>query len=171
MGGANNVDIREGDVFRFSYSDEYRKKLFEPHHCFDGQLVAVPSIGGLILMDTYWLHGFEPRHDGRSFTVEEAQERGTLTLVCNLNETTKVSKSDIQYYDDDDWFNLSYQHGCYPWFAIRNGATKSKEKIVGVLREKMAAERRAIELATFNIERLGRYAQLAEDGRLSEVYL
>lgn len=165
------MTIREGDIFRFSYSTEYRKKLFEPHHCFDGQLVAVKAGDGLILMDSYWLHQFQPRDDSRWFTEEDARSKGELTLVCNINDVEKVEQWRTDYYDDADVFDLSYQHRCYPYFAVRKGAPRSKDKMVQVVREKIQKERRAIESALSSIERLARTEQMINDGRIEDAYI
>lgn len=165
------MDIREGDVFRFSYSGEQRAKLFEPYHCFDGQLVAVIEGGSIRLMDSYWLHEFKPRHDSRWFTEDDAMAKGELTFVCNLGDVQKVDKWQTQYYDDADVFDLSYQHRCYAFHAIRKGASKSKGKMLQVIEEKLQAERRAIESANWTIERLTKEAKKIEEGRLEEVYL
>lgn len=166
------MDIREGDIFSFSYSTEYRAKLFEPHHCFDGQLVAAREGDGIVLVDTYWLYQFQPRGDSsRRFTESDARKKGELRLVCNLHDVNKIEKHDAQYYDDTDVFDLSYQHRCYPYFALRNGATRSKEKMRIVVRDKMKRERSNIESAIYNIERLARTELMIEEGRVDEVYL
>ena len=164
--------IREGDIFRFSYSDESRAKKFEPYHCFDGQLLAVKEGDGIVLLDTYWLYQFQPSGDGRRFTEATAKEQGALTFVCNLAEVDKVhSESETQYFDAADVFDLSSQHRCYPYFAVRKGAERSKEKMLSVLQEKMHKERSAIDSAAYNIQHLSRQMLLVEQDRLEEVYL
>lgn len=166
-----SLDLHEGDVFRFSYSTEYRAKLFMPDHCFDGQLVALDYCESIILFDTYWLHGFKPSEGGAQFTQEEALARGELTFVCNLNDVEMIDKGRAQYYDDADIFNLSYQHQCSPYFAIRKGAERSQAKMSRKIEEKMQEERRSIESAISRIGLLTRAKLLTEEGRLSEVYL
>lgn len=166
-----SLDLREGDVFRFSYSTEYRAKLFMPDHCFDGQLVALDYCESIILFDTYWLLGSKPCGDAMRFTQEEALARGELTFVCNLNDVEVIDTWFAQYYDDADVFDLSYQHQCYPYFAIRKGAERSQSKIFRKIEEKMQEERRSIESAICRIGLLTRARLLTEEGRLSEVYL
>lgn len=164
--------VKLGDIFRFHYSEEQAAKRHMPYHCFDGQLVAVEcERNGIILLDSYWLYQFQPRGDGRRFTVDQAQQEGELTFVCNLNEVEKVDKGTTQYFDDGDVFDLSYQHHCYPYFAIRKGAKRSQEKMRRVVAEKVSEERRKIESAASQIEWLGRQLQKIEDGRLEEAYL
>jgi hypothetical protein len=102
--------IREGDVFRFRYSDT--TKRFMPYHCFDGQLIAFKQPdGSLLLRDTYWLHAcpdFKERSDTRTFTEAEAREQGELAFVCNLGQTDRIEKYALPYYDEADVFDLSH---------------------------------------------------------------
>jgi hypothetical protein len=165
--------IREGDVFRFRYSDT--TKRFMPYHCFDGQLIAFKQPdGSLLLRDTYWLHAcpdFKERSDTRTFTEAEAREQGELAFVCNLGQTDRIEKYALPYYDEADVFDLSHQHGCYPYFALRKGAEKSPDKIRRVIGERIAEARRKIELAEWDIKRMTEFALKVEAGELSEVYL
>lgn len=165
------VDVREGDVFRFSYSEAERKRRFEPSHCFDGQLVAFKRAAGIRLVDTYWLHGLQDRHDSTCFTPDEAERFGTLTYVCNLNEVYNASESETNYFDDADVFNLSYQHQCYKNFVIRIGAARSPEKMMLVIEQRIADATREISSAVRSIQRLNEFAEKVKSGNLTEVYL
>jgi len=63
--------IKEFDVFDFRYKPEIEEDMFEPYHCFDGQLIAKKDDkGGIYLEDTYWSSG------GKIFTLQEAQKGG-----------------------------------------------------------------------------------------------
>lgn len=124
--------MKNNDVYRFQYNDEQRKKIFMSDHCFDGQLVFRDGM----LYDTYW--GLDLRGlDGRCFTPEEAVQHGELTFVCNLDEVAKVSEHAYPQYADEDSFNLSHQHGCYKYFAVRKGAKKSVAKQLAILDERV----------------------------------
>lgn len=144
--------MRELDVYRFSYNEHTLAKMFEPHHCFDGQLVYRYGY----LLDTYW--GFDARGNmGRRFTPAEARAKGTLTFVCNLNDTEPIQDYLFPQYDEADRFNLCHQHGCYKKFAIRKGATKSLQKRLEILdarvKEAKQDAERAMRSAFWCIER------------------
>lgn len=113
------VKVREGDVFRFSYSDAYRQKAngHDLHWCFDGQLI-VQANGRLV--DTYW---GSPGVDGRQWaTFADAERDGTLTFVCNLHDVDVVEEYITRAYAAEDVFNLTSHHGYRRKFAIRRGA-------------------------------------------------
>lgn len=144
---------REGDVFRFSYSPESweqaRRGLGhgDLHWCFDGQLIYRDGL----LCDTYW--GLTWGGDnGRHFTLAEAQARGTLTFMCNLQDVEKIPDYDFGLYVDGDAFNLSHQHGCYKYFVKRKGAKKSVELMLAALDAKVTAAKDAIERAARHLE-------------------
>ena len=130
------------DVYRFSYSAEWRTKLFEPSHCFDGQLIYREGV----LTDTYW--GIEPRGDGgRRFSQQEAEQKGALTFVCNLNDVEQIQEHLFPQYADGDAFNLSHQHGCYKYFVVKKGARKSTEKRLAILAERVKTAKHEAEYA------------------------
>lgn len=166
--------IREGDVFRFRYSAERAPKHM-PYHCFDGQLIAFKQPdGSLLLRDTYWLYAhpdFKERSDTRSFTEDDARERGELEFVCNLGDVERVEKDRTLYYDDGDVFDLSHQHRCYPYFAIRKGAERCPEKMRREIASKIQDAERRINSAKWEIERMHGYAAKVDAGQLDEVYL
>ena len=82
------VQFRENDVFNFRYKPEEAKKRFETYHCFDGTLVVKKySNDKLYLVDTYWCGG-----DNKTFTPDEAIEKGELTFLCNLDEMVDIKK-------------------------------------------------------------------------------
>lgn len=114
------MEIKLGDVFRFQYT--YQPGERDRYWCFDGQLVATAHNGGIMLVDTYWCTS----GSNRQFTQEEAEAKGTLKLVCNLNEVEEI-KDGTFYYDEKDVFDLSYQHNCYKRFMKRKGAPRSRD--------------------------------------------
>jgi len=126
----DKIDIKEGDVFKFRFNQEYLDKfpLSDPYHCFDGQLVVVTkSDGNLILEDTYW------NGNRKKFKLDQLELNGTLTFVCNLNDVDECSESDVRYYNDNDIIDLSYQHGCYKRFVKRRGSKRSKEVMLNFI--------------------------------------
>jgi hypothetical protein len=128
------MEIKLNDVYKFWYNEEWSKKIFDPSWCFDGQLIVKQDReGNLYLRDTYW----GSNSDSKSFTLEQALERGNLTFICNLNDVEPIKKYETDYYVDEDIFNLSTQHGCYMDFYKRKGAEKSPVKMEQVLKDKI----------------------------------
>jgi hypothetical protein len=161
--------IREGDVFRFQWSEaEYAKVRpgGDLNWCFDGQLVMRNGK----LWDTYWgFDGFSC--DSKWFTKADAEARGTLTFVCNLNDVEIVrDRSRLRYFDDADCFNLCYQHGCYKQYAVRKGAQRSQTKMLSEVEEKVRNVRGEIESAVrsgmSDLERLAEYRAKVTAGDL-----
>lgn len=156
--------MNDGDVFRFQYNEVERKKAAEGwagilDHCFDGQLVWHAERG--FFHDTYW--GFDV-HDnsGVRFTLEEAERKGALTFVCNMNEVERIDERLYPQYADGDAFNLSHQHGCHKLYAIRRGAKKSLEKQLAILETRTEkAKRDADSVVHYAFHEIERSQQLA----------
>lgn len=128
------MEIKLNDVYRFRYNEEWRKKIHDCNWCFDGQLIVREnSKGQLYLEDTYWGRSAE----NKSFTLEQALERGNLTFICNLDEVESIEPSELCYYDDEDLFDLSHQHNCYKDYYKRIGAEKSYKKMEQVLKARI----------------------------------
>lgn len=157
------VQFKENDVYYFRYNAEEVKTMFNPYHCFDGQLIVRKKENGeLYLEDTYWGSG-----GNRRFTIEAAQKEGVLTFKCNLNDVETVSKHDLQYFDHVDLFDLSHQHGCYKSYAKRKGAQRSKEKMLAVIAEKIESNESEIRSAKRNIERLNESKAKLDAGEIN----
>lgn len=141
-------EIRDGDVFGFAYNQaEYDKARGDLHWCFDGQLVARDGK----LYDTYW--GLDRRGvDGRDFSPAEAESRGLLRFVCNLNDVEKIDEREYPLYADGDAFNLSHQHGCYKHFVKRKGAKKDPDRMIAAAHKLVANARDDIERGVSRLE-------------------
>jgi hypothetical protein len=173
-------EIKEGDVFDFDYSDaffENKRKAGHPHehwyyrHCFDGQLVAVAVGDQILLRDTYWAfwdkeicHFVFSGDSGRAFSAEEARKNGVLKLQFNLTDVEPAHNEVADYYDDSDYFNISYQHGCYKCFVLKKGAKKSQAKMLQAIDSKIADAARDKEMAEWRIERLQTERKRIEEG-------
>ncbi len=130
------MEIKVNDVYKFAYNEEWCKKKAEPYWCFDGTLIVKQgNDGNLYLVDTYW--GMDGGSSNKTFTLEEALEKGSLHFYCNLDEVEECSEYDFNYYADEDLFDLSYQNRCYRRFYKRKGAKRSAEKMKKVLEEKI----------------------------------
>jgi len=62
------------------------------------------------------------------FTLEKAQERGTLKYYCNLDDLEKIEKYETDEYDDEDLFRLSDQHACVERCIYWYKENRCKEK-------------------------------------------
>ena len=151
------VQFRVNDVFSFRYNEEEARKRFEPYHCFDGQFIVKQRENGeLYLMDTYWASkydGFRHRSDCKWKTIEDAQKQGELTFRCNLDEVEEIREHELQYYDDEDLFNLSYQHDCYEFYVKRKGAERSIDKMLQSIKHKIEDAEYRKKSAEWDIER------------------
>lgn len=163
----NQVSIRLNDVFRFWYHPDVAEKIFNPSHCFDGKLIVKQDANGLLyLEDTYWASG----SDNYRWSLEETLRRGTIELICNLDEIARINEYEQNYYDDNDILDLSWQHGCYKQFAIRKGAVRSKEKMLKTLRGKIEEAERDVNYNKRQIERAKRNIEKVAAGDL-DIYL
>ena len=159
------MEIKLNDVYKFRYHEEVRnKKVFDPYWCFDGQLIVKENKNGLYLEDTYW------SGDSRKFTLEEALQDGILTFVCNLDDVIECREYNLQYYEDEDTFNLSYQSGCYKKYCVRKNAKRSPEKMKSVLNEKIEESERKIKWLTSDVESYKKKLQEVEKGNL-DIYI
>lgn len=160
------VTARDGDVFGFAYSQESWDRAKsglghgDLHWAFDGQLIYRDGL----LCDTYW--GLEWRGDsGRSFTVADAQAKGELVYVCNLNDVEKIPDYDYELYAGGDAFNLSYQHGCYRHFVRRKGARKDKDRMTEAVHRKVQEARDELDRAVRRLE----WAVLERERKLAKI--
>jgi hypothetical protein len=135
------VQFKENNVYLFRYNEAELKARFSPYHCFDGQLVVkVNSKGEKYFVDTYWASkydGFVSSQGVESKTIDEALSQGELTFVCNLNDVEEIKECERKYYDDEDIFDLSYQHHCYSYFVKRKGAVRSQAKMLQSIKTKI----------------------------------
>jgi hypothetical protein len=160
------IKFKLNDVYSFSYNEEFRKNHSgDLYWCFDGQLVVKRKAGDeLYLEDTYWIS------ENRKFTLKEAQEKGNLTFKCNLDEVEELNEHNLCYYDDNDIIDLSYQHHCYTRYVLRKGATRSKEKMLSIAKEKIDNAQHKIEYAKGEIKRINETIEKINNGDLN-VYL
>jgi metal-sulfur cluster biosynthetic enzyme len=158
------MEIKVNDVYRFRYNEETKKKMFDSSWSFDGQLIVKEKNESLYLEDTYW------NSSNVIFTLEEILEKGTLTFVCNLDEVKEIREYDIQYYDDKDIFDLSYQHHCYIKYYIKNDTKRSIEKMRTILNEKIAKSKFEIAWETTQIKRNEEKLKELENGNL-DIYI
>lgn len=161
------MELKLNDVYKFYYNDEWSKKKTDPYWCFDGQLIVKPdSNGRLYLKDTYWGGSCEDK----VFTLKQALERGELTFICNLDEIEPCEKYNLNYYDDEDIFDLSSQHHCYEKYYIKKGAKKSAAKLERIINEKIKNSEYEIEWNEREIKNLNESLSKVKSGNLN-VYI
>ncbi len=156
------IQLREGDVFRFTYSDtECAKSTADLRWCVDGQVVVRDGR----LCDTYW--GFdasEPRI--------VRPDQGTLMFVCNLNDVREIKDYEARHYDEADVFNLTHHHGYRKRFVVRKDAQPSAERMLREIDAKAEAVRKDLESATrsalWDYRRLGELRARIESGDISQ---
>lgn len=137
------VQFRVNDVFNFRYKPDEAKKRFEPYHCFDGTLVVKKySDDKLYLVDTYWSSG-----DSRTFTPDEAIEKGELTFLCNLDEMVDIKDYETLYYDDADIVKMHIHAGYRSRFLIKKGTQRSQAKMLQSIKQKIEDEHSKIRSA------------------------
>ncbi len=169
------MKVKENDVFDFRYKPEVEDKINESwggssRHCFDGQLIAKKDYKNhWSFVDTYWSFG-NGGDDSHSFSLKEIREQGKITFVCNLADIEEIQEYEQKYYDDKDIFNLSHQHGCYKFYAIKKGTKKSNTKMLKTVNDKIQEAKRDLERAGDKIEEYSQKKTKIEAGDLT-VYL
>ena len=164
------VELKENDVYKFRYNAEYREKLFEPYHAFEGQFIVLKNRNNeLVLVDTFWGLEFDQYND--VFTLEEAQKKGELRFICNLDEVEKIREYKLDYYDDKDTFILTEQSGCRKYYYKKKDAEKSAEKMENVIKEKIEDKKERIKWAKNDIERLEEKLEKVKNGEIDDVYI
>ena len=137
--------MREGDVYKWYYKNdaEYRRNNSSTAYwCMDNRCIVRNGE----LVDTYWDGVDLIRLSSNSSYLNP--DKVDLEFICNVNDVEFIKKYEIEDYDRV--YNLSYQKGCYPCYAVDKGAEVSsealKKKYINeyskVLSEKEYAERR-----------------------------
>lgn len=156
-------EIKAGDVYSFRWKATTNRPGHDPYWCFDGQLIAVAHNGGLLLVDTYWDFGKSLGDSAKTFTIDEAMERGNLKFVCNLHDVEPAQNHDARYYDEADLFDLSYQRRCYTKLMKRKGAKKSREAMYRALAQDRKEAEEMLRSAIHKLEWVARTRQVVED--------
>jgi hypothetical protein len=149
------ISLREGDIYKWYYKNdaEYRRNNSSTAYwCMDNRCIVRNGE----LVDTYW-DGVElTRLSSNSSYLNP--DKVDLEFICNVGDVEFIKKYEIEDYDKV--YNLSYQKGCYPCFAIDKGAQVSNKalctKYQGLL-DKAHSDKRSAE---YNIEY---YSKLIED--------
>lgn len=174
MNTAIELQIKVDDVFRIRYTQTYMDKYpgRDLNHCFEGLAVAMQTMSGMLLVDTFW--GIK-RYDNKVFSIDKIGVDIDIEYYCNLNEITKITKKETQYYADEDIVILHDQHGCSEnckYYYKKIGSTRSREKMIKTVKEKL--EKAQYELKSAN-DRIIQYSALQEvvlnSSDLDSIYL
>lgn len=160
-------NIKTGDVFSFSYKQEYVCTHYDSYHCFDGQLIAsVDDNGNVTLTDTYW------SSNNKTFTLDEALKVGSLTFRFNVNDVVDCNEYDKAYYKSTDIFNFSYQHNCYKRFVRKKDAKRDKEVILNSLKLKICELESQLQYTKRDLANMNELLKEVEGGKdLNSVHI
>lgn len=163
--------VKNNDVFNFRWSPKKDQGWDSRYHCFEGLLVAQVTEDNIRFVDTYWGIGDS---QGQVLTFEEIEQEikngGEIEYYCNLDEVERIENWQKYYYADKDLFYLHTQKACIPrceFYFIRKGATRSKEKMLEVINEKVRKARQAVEMAVDDVQVCAVQKQRIEAGDLS----
>lgn len=132
------MNIRRGDIFFWSYSDEeYEKRGNQRlagtmYWAKDQYCVAVEEDGQIVLRDTYNLWIYNNPEEEVPFN-EHTLYKGSvvcpgevdLTFLGNVYDYEEVSdKWMLEDYHESDCLTVAYHHGCRKVFLRKKGANK-----------------------------------------------
>ena len=146
--------MKVNDIYKIRYTDDYKKTIFDPHHCFEGLGVVKEISNQLILADTFWGIG---DYSGKTFSNKDVGAKIKIDYIGNLDDLEPIYRQDIDYLDDTDVVVLSRQHACAKScisYYKKKGAVKSAKKIEAVVREKIEDAKHRIKSASRDVERL-----------------
>lgn len=158
--------LKVNDVYEFRYKDEIVQSQSYLYHCFDGTLVVKKRTNGeLYFRDTYWSSG-----DSRSFTVEEAMEKGNLTFLCNLDDVDEIDKYQMDYYDDSDIKIMHIHAGYQNKYFLKKGAERSQSKMLEVLKNRISDQKQKLKSTENYLKNLNEMLEKVKGGDIS-IYL
>ena len=167
--------MKVNDVYKVRYKEEY-KKTQSPHtnysHCFEGfGVVTQHKDNYLILSDTYWGIG---RTDGKSFSLEDIGNKVEIEYYCNLDQIEDIYERDLLYYEDEDVYRITDQHGCFPrcvhYFKLKT-ASKSVKKIKHSIERKISDLEYTIKSSKSEIERHRASIEKMENGDIENIWI
>lgn len=154
--------LREGDVFRWSYREPGDDRSYGRYHCCSR--IAIVTRGRL--RDTYWSWG----SDGRSFGLEEIAKLD-LEFEGNLSDLEKADEWQADYYADADIVNLNHSNSSRGNFYLRKGALRNADKMLRMARYKLEQSLSAERSAAWTSERLRAAIAQIEAGEIASVHL
>lgn len=146
------VEVREGDIFLWTYRDPGDDRQWGRYHCCSR--IAIADSRGR-LRDTYWSGA-----DGRTFGPDDFP-RLELKYLGNLSELETVKEYEANYYDDADIVDLNHSNSTRGNFYLRKGAQRSAKKMIESAQRKLEQaeldERMAVDRANRLREAIARF--------------
>lgn len=118
--------MKEGDVYRWFYKDHdqyVQNNRSTAYWCMDNRCVVVDGQ----LYDTYWCYWDKEGVKIGSNCNWINPDKVDLEFICNINEIKYINERQLE--DFDKVYNLSYQKGCCPVYAVDEGAQVSKKAL------------------------------------------
>lgn len=115
-------EIENGDVFYWVFK-EYTNSGY---HC---KALKAMVINGVI-KDLFWSQG----KSDTSYTLDLVKV--DLVFKGNINNYTEIREDDMKFYDDEDLLDISHSNHSNSWGGVhwlRNGATRSRQKVLELL--------------------------------------
>ncbi|MEG2307213.1 MAG: hypothetical protein RSB94_07730 [Erysipelotrichaceae bacterium] len=143
-----DLSFKNGDVYKWSWNEvEYnrRKDLANLYWCES----RIGIVDGECLVDTFWSGG----SNSRCFDKNDVLTKLDVQYLGNLNDYQPCRKEMQAMYDDKDFLDLSHSNnGISGAYYLRKDATKSKEKMVKIVKRnalllqyKVESAKRALE--------------------------
>lgn len=155
-------EIKEGDIFRWSYREPGDDRQYGRYHCCSR--IAVVANGRL--RDTFWSLG----SDGRSFGLDDLP-RLDLTYLGNFADLEKAGEWQADYYDDADIVNLNHSNSSNDNFYLRKGAKRSAKKMLEAARYKLERSESDERMAADGARRFRAAIAKIEAGEIEDVHL
>lgn len=149
------AELREGDVYRWSYREPGDDRMWGRYHC--KSMIAIVKDGRL--RDTYWQIGGSFSSGSFSFGIDDLH-RFNLKFLGNLSDLDNRPEYDADYYADEDIVNLNHSNSSKGNFYIRKDAQRSADKMLATAQNKIADAESKKRSAEATIERM--LARIAE---------
>jgi len=149
------AELREGDVYRWSYKEPGDNGAWGRYHC--KSMIAIVKNGRL--RDTYWQIGGSFSPGSFSFGFDDLH-RFNLEFLANLTDLENRPEYDSDYYADEDIVNLNHPNSSKGNFYVRRGAKRSADKMLATAQNKIADAESKKRSAEATIERM--LARIAE---------
>lgn len=161
MNAETIVELREGDIYRWSYREPGDDRQYGRYHCCSQ--IGIVKKGRLT--DTYWFGS-----DNRSFGPKDLGALN-LTRLGNMEELIKAPVWQAEYYDDADIVNLNHANSSNDNFYLRVGAQRSLKKMLESAKAKLDRAESDKRMAEWKIERIAAEIAKIEAGQTEGVHL
>jgi hypothetical protein len=156
----SEIELKDGQIYRWRWADEARHldglRSWGSYHC--KSKIAIVKGGRLI--DTYW----SDMSSDRAVHREDVQ----LTLLCDQSWPT-IRKYDLPLYDPADVVDTRHPNDSGAPIYLRPGAVKSAARMLDQIEYLEDQAKGEIRSAQWQLERMAKYRDHIDAGRLDEV--